>query len=730
MKIERRRPIHGEKVPMESLESLIVDTAAAARPPERLTVSEASEKYRKLNNPGSYVGPWLNDTVPYLVEPMDVLQDFRFTGMVFAGPAQCGKTDTALNWLLYSVVCDPADMMIVQTTGPTARDFSIRRIDRLHRHSPAIGDKLAIGKQGDNTFDKNYRGGMLLTLSWPSINELSGKPIPRLWLTDYDRMPENIDGEGSPFDLARKRATSFRSFGMCAAESSPGFTVENPKWVRKTPHEAPPTRGILSLYNRGDRRRWYWRCVVPTCGKTFEPSFDMLEYPNSADKMESAEMAVLRCPHCRQAYSHEPAGGLPGKHEMNRHGKWIKDGMRWTKDGAVGTPIRSDIASFWLKGVAAAFSDWKSLVFNYLSAEEDYESTQSEESLKTTVNTDQGEPYVPKSMKNDRDPTTIQSRAVNLGERVVPQGVRFLVATIDVQKNRFVVQVHGVSGNKDVYVIDRFEIRKSKRLDEDSEHRWVAPGSHLEDWKVLGEAVIARRYPLADDSGREMAIKLTLCDSGGKEGVTENAYNFVRWLRRGDQDIGDEEPEGYVEKNEDDGEYDWQPEWASRFMLLKGNPILTSPRVQIVYPDSQRKDRTAGARGEIPVLLLNSDVVKDMVNNRLDRVDPGGRFVFPNWLDTNFFIELTVEIKDPKKGWINPKRFRNESWDLLAYCLAANLSPMILLEHMDMNQAPSWAAPWDENDLVFNPASGSDTGKAEKKANPIDALAKLAGDLG
>ena len=77
MKIERRRPIHGEKVQMESLESLIVDTAAAARPPERLTVSEASEKYRKLNNPGSYVGPWLNDTVPYLVEPMDVLQVIR-----------------------------------------------------------------------------------------------------------------------------------------------------------------------------------------------------------------------------------------------------------------------------------------------------------------------------------------------------------------------------------------------------------------------------------------------------------------------------------------------------------------------------------------------------------------------------------------------------------------------------------------------------------------------------
>ena len=726
MKIERRKPIRGEVVETASLEEIIVQAAAAARPPERLTVSQAAEKYRKLNNPGSYVGPWLNSTVPYLVEPMDVLQDHRFTGMIFAGPAQCGKTDTALNWLLYSVLCDPADMMIVQTSGPTARDFSIRRIDRLHRHTPEVGKMITVGRQGDNTFDKQYSNGMLVTFSWPSINELSGKPIPRLWLTDYDRMPENVDGEGAPFDLTRKRATSFRSFGMCAAESSPGFVVENPKWVPKTPHEAPPTKGILSLYNRGDRRRWYWPCV--SCKVPFEPSFSLLEWPDTADKMEAAEAAVLRCPNCRQVYSHNPHGGLPGKHELNQRGRWIKDGMRWlTEERVVGQPIRSDIASFWLKGVAAAFSDWKTLVFNYLSAEEDYESTQSEEALKTTVNTDQGEPYTPKMMKNDRDPVVIQGRALNLGVRVVPMGVRFLIATIDVQKNRFIVQVHGIAANKDIYVIDRFEIKKSKRLDDDGEHLWVQPSAYLEDWKLMAETVLAKKYPLSDDSGREMAIKMVLSDSGGKAGVTEKAYDFVRWLRRGD--VQDDE-DGGEEKETDFGTYEHRPEWAGRFLLLKGNPIITAPRVQITYPDSQRKDRMAGARGEIPVLLINSNLVKDMVNNRLDRVDPGGRFVFPNWLDANFYIELTVEVKDPKKGWLNPKNFRNESWDLLAYVLAATLSPMIGLDRMDMTSPPSWAAPWDENDLVTKTAGGEADGASEKPAKDAKrTLAALAGTL-
>ena len=71
MKIERRKAIVGGRVEALSLEDIIVEVAAAARPPDRLTVSEAAEKYRKLNNPGSYVGPWLNSTVPYLTEPME-----------------------------------------------------------------------------------------------------------------------------------------------------------------------------------------------------------------------------------------------------------------------------------------------------------------------------------------------------------------------------------------------------------------------------------------------------------------------------------------------------------------------------------------------------------------------------------------------------------------------------------------------------------------------------------
>ena len=704
----------------ETLEQMVVSTAEGVRPPERLSVSEAAAKYRHLNMPGSYVGPWLNETTPYLVEPMDVLNSVSYTAMVFAGPAQTGKTDMFLNWQTYTVRCDPADMMLIEKAQATARDFSHRRVDRLHRYSPEVGSRLVTRRNSDNTFDKHYRSGMILNLSWPTINELSGRPIPRLWLTDYDRMTQDVDGEGEPFDLARKRATTFQSHGMCAAESSPGFVLENPKWIAKSRHEAPPTQGILKLYNRGDRRRWYWKCVNPKCRMAFEPDFSLLRWPKSEDIMEAAEMVTMACPHCGLDYSHDP-GDLPGKHELNRKGRWVKDGMFWTPDGELsGKPFRSDIASFWMKGPAATFISWKDLVFKFLTAEKEFLDTGSETALKTTVNTDQGLPYTPKAQSEARLPETLKARAKDYGQRMVPLGVRFLVACIDVQKNRFEVQVHGIGIGGDIWIVDRFAVKRSKRRDPEAPDQffWINPGAYFEDWKLLVEEVMLKTYPLIDGSGRHMAIKLTMCDSGGREGVTTNAYQFVRWLRDGKNAPRDD---GTEENEPEQGEYKWEPGLIPRFQLVKGDPSPTAPRVRLGYPDSQRKDRHAGARGEIPVLFLNANLLKDTVDKMLDRTEArGGRVNFPDWLPNDFYTELTVEFRDPAKGWLNPKNYRNESWDLLVYSYAATLTRAVALEHIDWNHPYSWAEEWDKNDLVFDPA---------KRALPFENAAKATYDF-
>jgi phage terminase large subunit GpA-like protein len=697
-----------------SLEELILTSAQGVRSPERLTVPEASEKYRYINNPGSFVGMWENSTTPYLEKPMLALTSALYTGMIFVGPAQSGKTDMFMNWLAHSAICDPADMMLINTAQATARDFSIRRVDRLFRHSKEVGEMLMQGRNAKNVFDKRFTNGMLLNLSWPSINELSGRPIPRLWLTDYDRMSQDVDGEGTPHVLAKARATTFKSHAMTVAESSPGFEITDPQWIASSRHQAPPTKGILSLYNAGDRQRWYWRCV--SCFHSFEPEWSLMSWPKSEDIMESAEQAVMNCPHCGQVYGHDETD-VPGKNGMNQlfeHGgqaQWVKDGQLWLPDGTVkGRGVRSNTASFWLQGVSATFNSWQSLVEDYLNAEATYESTGEEETLKAVTNTKLGMPYLAKAQASARLAETLKGRAQDLGVKKVPYGVRFLVASIDVQKKRFVVQVHGIFEDGDVSIVDRFDMKYSRRpqLDRPDQLQYINAGAYPEDWRQILTEVMLKTYPLVDGEGSEMAVKMTVCDSGGQEGVTANAYDFVRWLRSGPNDQTDE---ATISR------YGWVPDMAARFQLIKGDGNLASPRVRITYPDSQRKDRHAGARGEIPVMMLNTNTMKNALDKKLDREEPGGQVLFPNWLDMNFYKELTVETKDKKGKWVNINRYRNESWDLLVYCLAAILHNTIQFERIDWNQPPSWAAEWETNDLVFHPETGNKPFEKESKTD-------------
>jgi len=697
-----------------SLEAMIAAAASGIRPPERLTVAQAAERYRYLNNPGSYVGYWDNTVAPYLVEPMECLTSIDYTGMVFAGPARTGKSDMFFNWLAHTSICDPADMMHVLMTMSVARDWSQKDLRRAFRHSPDLGKMVAPGRHNQSTHDIRFLSGMHLSVKWPTITELSGKTVGRNWISDYDRISESIDGEGNAYDLTAKRATTFRRNGMTVAESSPGFEIEDPKWVARSPHEAPPTRGILALYNRGDRRRWLWKC--PHCRVPFEPDFKLLQIPDSADHVEAAEATVMMCPHCSSLIWHDGKDGAPGKNELNQvdlgNAKWVRDGMIWLPeegDRLVGTPLRSDIASFWMKGPAAAFTTWRDLALKYLKADEEFERTGSQEALKTTTNTDQGLPFKPRGLAEGRLWEDVKATSRDLGERVVPEGVRFLLATVDVQLRRFEVQIHGIGVGGDITVIDRFAIKKSARLDEDGERERVAPASYVEDWRLLIDKVILRTYPLADKSGRQMSIKVTGCDSGGAadkkndSSATSTSYKFWRELRDSD---GSQFPAGL----------------QHRFKLLKGGSNRTAPRVQVSYPDSERKDRSAGARGEIPVLMINTTALKDQLNVMLDRREAGGgRINIPDWLPDWWFAEMVAEVRTAD-GWHN-ESVRNEAWDLLVYTIAIALYRPIKIEQLRWEEPPGWAAEWDANDLV------SEAGERDRglvRTRPAQTLEELA----
>ncbi|MEG4679347.1 phage terminase large subunit family protein [Enterobacter cloacae] len=639
------------------------DVSGILRAPRRMPVADAVGTYMRVPMGAGNSVPWDPDLAPYVIEPMNCLASREYDAVVFVGPARTGKTIGLIDgWIVYNIVCDPADMLVIQVSEEKAREHSKKRLDRTFRCSPEVKNRLSPRRNDNNVYDRTFRAGNYLKLGWPSVNIMSSSDYKSVALTDYDRFPEDIDGEGDAFSLASKRTTTFMSSGMTLVESSPGRDIRDTKWRRTTPHEAPPTTGILSLYNRGDRRRLYWPC--PHCGEYFQPEMDnMTGYRGSSDPVLASEAAFLQCPACKGRITPDM------KRALNMKCVWLRDGQSIDRKGQVsGDGRRSRIASFWMEGPAAAYQTWAQLIYKYLTAEQEYESTRSEETLKTVINTDFGRPYLPRASLEQRKSELLEQRAEDVPKRSVPDGVQFLTATVDVQAGRdrrFVVQVTGYGSMGERWIVDRYNIRYSLRCDGNGESIQVDPASYPEDWDLLLTDVFEKTWPLASDPSKGMRLMSMAVDSGGEDGVTDNAYKFWRRCRR----------EGL----------------GKRIYLFKGDSVRRSKLIQRTFPDNTgRSTRRAQATGDVPLYLLQTDALKDRVNNALWRDSPGPGYVhFPAWLGSWFYDELTYEERSNEGKWSKPGRGANEAFDLLVYADA--LAILSGYEKIKWPSAPEWA---------------------------------------
>lgn len=640
------------------------DLAEMIKAPNRMKVSEVASLYMRVPLGGGASIKWDKDRAPYIIEPMNCLNSREYDAVIFVGPARTGKTIGLIDgWITYSIVCDPSDFLLVQLTQEKASEHSRKRLDRMFRCSPDLAKCLSPRKNDNNVHDKYFRAGNLLKIGWPSINVLSSSDYKYVALTDYDRWPEDIDGEGDGFSLASKRTTTFMSAGMTLVESSPGKDIVDLKHTPKSTHEAPPTTGILSLYNRGDRRRFYWQC--PDCSEYFEPSMaNMVGYRDDSDFVKASENARLQCPHCQALITPEL------KRELNIKGVWLKEGQKINAKGEItGEPRKSRIASFWLEGPAAAYQTWSQLTYKLLNAEKEFELTGSEETLKAVINTDWGLPYLPRSALEQRRADELMERKEKAKKDTVPANCRFLIAAVDVQggeNRRFVVQVVGYGESGERWLIARYNISFT-RADENGETKPIDPRIP-EDWNILISDVLEKKYPLVYNENHFMPILAMAVDSGGEVGVTDNAYEFWRNCRRNGK--------------------------SKQVYLVKGDSTKRQKLITKSYPDNTtRSDRRASARGDVPLYLLQTDLLKDRINNALARETTGANYIhFPEWIGEWFFNELTYEERGPDGKWRKPGKGNNEAFDLFCYAHAiAILRGYERIKWGDEKDVPTWA---------------------------------------
>lgn len=639
--------------------------ADAWRPPRQTAVSEWAEVDRQLRNPGGYSGPWRNSKTPYLVEPMDRSSSRVIEALIMLGPSQFAKTELGLNILGHAVCCRPRDALVVQYSRDMAIEFFDDRLQqKMISPSPAIRERLGVARRDDKVMQKRFSNGMRIVAGWPVAGQLAGRPVPIVWLDERDRMPSDVNGEGDPFELGKKRTTTFGRNALSIATSSPRGL--HPADAGEDTESASP---ILVLYFDGDQNLWFWPCAG--CGEYWSPGFDAdrkpitshLWIPEGADPVEARDRATLICPvnGCEILEADKAA--------MNAGGVWLPKGTTIDAGGKIsGARPMTRTASYWFVGLASPFRTIGQIAEEWVKAENVFKKTGDEELLKTCFNTAFGFPYRPRLhgalplAEND-----LEGRREDYKLGTVPAGVKFLTAAVDVGIRRFSIQVDGWNEDAESWLVDRIEVT------EEATGAELDPANVAAHWHQLQGLLIGKVYPLAADPGRGLPIANVAVDTGGAagedaagdptEGVSGQAKEFARKLFAAGLD-------------------------AWRLTLVKGAAARTAPMLP-KSPTWETDDNGKRLKNAVPVYVIGQHALKNMIDNRLRLTKPGpGYRHFPADPPVGHFAEMTAERK--KKGrWI--RTGANESWDLTVYNELARqrLRPERI---EDWEHPPAWAA--------------------------------------
>lgn len=565
--------------------------AEQLRPKEPMTISEWADRYMVLPEGSSEAGKFSTNTIPYQKAIMDAITDPEVVDVSVMSSSQVGKTTMIMCGIGYYIDYEPATQMFVMPTIEDGEKFSKTRFAKMIEDVPQLAAKVADAKtrNSSNTIKlKIYPGGSISIGGANSPSSLASDPRRIIWMDEVDRFPESAGTEGNPVKLAEKRATSY--------------------WNKKHIKTSTPTikdrSRIESAYNEGSMEVWNVQC--PECGEWQPYEFTRLDF-------KTVSMVCTGC------------GVLIPEREWkdSRH-KWI-----------AAHPERKKKRSFRLNELASPFVDWEEIISDFKDANEKLKRFHDPEDMKVFINTVLGETWdETRYVDNSVDEDTLESRA-EVYKAEIPEGVLLLTAAVDVQDNRFEVEIRGWARNYETWGIYKTEIYGDLITDE--------------PWDEL-EAYLDRT--LCFSSGAELGIAGFAIDTGGH--YTNKTYKWIKRMKaKGKRCYG---VKGYAGKPD--------------------IPLLYRKTVVDITEERGGKkyviDRTL-------IHILGVDSGKEDITNRLKIKKVGKCYChFPaggdRGYDGKYFEGLLSEKKIIKKVrgvlktvWVKKSGVRNEPLDLFNY---------------------------------------------------------------
>lgn len=426
-------------------------------PDPKLSVSDWADANVVLSTKSSATpGKFRTSITPYVREIADCLSpEHPAQKVVFLAGAQVAKSMTMFNYIGAIVDQWPGPILMVQPTVDLAKKVSKQRIAPMIEDTPSLRSKIAEQKSRDSSntmLEKEFPGGMLLITGANSAASLRSMPIRYLLCDEIDAYPADVDGEGSPLDLAMARTNSFGDRKKVLLTSTPtikGFSA------------------IEREFEKSDKRYYFVPC--PHCGHKDVITFSRLKF--NAERLEDGVQLV--CHDCGALIDES------FKAQMLAGGEW--------RPTAVGDGTRG----YHLSGLYSPYGwkSWKQCVAEFLDARG------NPEKLKVFVNTVLGETWEERG--DGATPDILKTRREEY-KAEVPDGVRILTCAVDTQKDRLEVKVKGYGADEESWLIAYTVLTGD-------------PGQG-DVWREL-DAFLATRFNRAD--GTAMAIDTTLIDSGG-----------------------------------------------------------------------------------------------------------------------------------------------------------------------------------------------------------------------
>jgi phage terminase large subunit GpA-like protein len=671
--------------------ALLMEALSAFNPPEVVTIAEHATAKRWLaNTGGGYVGRWQHAETPYLVAPMEALTDPRFATVAVAGPAQCGKTEIAQNWMHHSVDVDPADFLWYMQSEPALESFVKQAINpMIDLHDETMKAKQGLRPVDDSLGFKRFRG-MSVQFLTAAPNNFISKRAPRLVLDEVDAYAAGLGDVPAVLDL--RRITYGDASTMLLMSHADRATSLDPRgW----------NAGIMKVYGQSDRRLWYWPC--PECNGWSSPNpagarVMAIHYDPEAPLDEIEQSAALLCPCCGCLIADKWRRSMNAAAYAAPHGGWIAEGQTIDEDGTVtGEAAARAVAGFWIVGAMSTLvrGGIGTLARARVAAERAKAITNDDAALRTVIVKQWGHPYEPARVSGTVSGAEIAERAepaLTLG--IVPDGVRFLTAFVDVQGNRFELMVRGWGDAGESWLVALESIDAQTSTDS-------------ECWDSLLNRLAGLAVPLADGSGRTMRLLAAGYDSGGAPGVTMHAYAAWRRARAA----------GKIRRR---GAIDGRECWSIIPMKGLGGP--NAGRLATVRPNAQRKDRKAGG-GDVPVAQFNANAYKNDLAAQLATIAGAFGTHFPASVRSMrtphlFFEGLVSESPNARGEWKPNGNFRNEPLDqMVGTHVIAELHG---LHRIKWNSPPGWAAEWDKNTMISAAPTIADT--AIRAASVITAV--------